>query len=169
MIRRDLSVGFRVSDDYVAQHPEADPSATELAINVFLAAELLYARMDRLLSRFDVSRGAFNMLQVLHGADGPVSPTDVSEQLIVSTATITGLTDTLVRRGFVVRLPHPSDRRRILLEATPEAADLLEEIGRELIEREKAWAAGLRPDDRERLVRLLGRFQQHLRTLDPEP
>lgn len=169
MIARDPSVGFRVSDDYIARHPEADPSATELAINLFLASELLHARMDRLLARFGLSRGAFNMLQVVSGADQPVSPTEVSERLIVTTATVTGLTDTLIRRGLIARRPDPGDRRRVLLEPTGDGAALLEDISRELVQREKVWAAGLRPDDQERLIRLLGRFQQHLRRLDPEP
>ena len=37
-----------------------------------------------------------------------------------------------------------------------------------LIKREKQWAAGLRPPQRDQLIRLLGALEGHLRSLDVE-
>ena len=169
MTARDRRVGFRVSDDYIARHPNADPSATEVVINVFYTAELLYARMDRILQRLRLSRGGFNLLQIAHGAGRPVSPTEIGEQLIVTTATVTGVLDTLQRRGLVTRTPDPVDRRRILIDVTPDGSALLARVADELIEREKAWTGALTRTDRERLVTTLGTLQAHLGALPPEP
>jgi DNA-binding MarR family transcriptional regulator len=169
MTRRGRRVGFRVSDDYIANHPNADPSATELVINVFYTAELLHARMDRILQRLQLSPGGFNLLQIAHGAGQPISPTELGEQLIVTTATVTGVLDTLQRRGLITRAPDPVDRRRILVDITPTGAALLERIADDLIEREKAWADGLTRADREGLTRTLGTLQRHLLALPPEP
>ena len=168
MTARDRRVGFRVSDDYVARHPNADPSATELVINVFYTAELLYARMDRILQRLQLSRGGFNLLQIARGAGRSLSPTEIGEQLIVTTATVTGVLDTLQRRGLVTRTPDPVDRRRVLIDITPAGAALLDRVADDLIEREKAWTDGLSLADRERLIRMLGTLQGHLLALPPE-
>src|SRR5437588_8406651 len=87
--------GFRVSDEYVEQHPEADVSATELVINVMYAAELLGREADQVFRPFGLSRGSHNVLQILGGAREPLRPSEVTARLTVTTATVTGLLDTL--------------------------------------------------------------------------
>jgi len=169
MTSRRRGVGFRVSDDYVVKNPTADPSATEVVINVLYAAELLAARMDRFLQRHELSRGGFNLLQIVHGAPGPMSPTEIGEQLLVTTATVTGVLDTLQRGNLITRTPDAIDRRRVLIAITPAGIALLDEIGAALIEREKVWTEPLTPAERERLTRDLGKIQAHLRSLPPEP
>ena len=159
-------VGFRVSDQYVEQHPEADVSATELCINVLFAAELLGRELDQTLRPFGLGRGSHNVLQILGGATGPLTPTEVMARLTVTSATVTGLLDTLQTRGLARRRPHPSDRRSVLVEITDEGRALLDELVPRLIEREKQWAACLRPGQREQLIRLLGLLQGHLQSDD---
>lgn len=156
--------GFRVSDDYVEAHPEADVAATELAINVLYTAELLARQVDQALRPFGLSRGSHNVLQILGGASEALTPSEVMARLTVTGATVTGLLDTLEARGLARRSPHPSDRRRVLVEITDEGRRLLDELVPELIEHEKRWAAGLRPSQREQLIRLLGTVQEHLRS-----
>jgi DNA-binding MarR family transcriptional regulator len=161
-------IGFRVSDDYIAGHPDADPSATELVINVFLTSELMRARLERLLQPFGVSGNGFNLLQVVAGAGGPVTPTQIGERLIVSTATVTGLVDTLEKRGLVTRTRDDGDRRRVRVEITPEAASVLARVAPVLAAKEREWSAGVQGAARERLIRGLGAMQQHLRDLPAE-
>lgn len=154
---------FRVSEEYVRRHPDADPSATELVINVLHAAELLGRRLDDVLRPFGLTRGSFNALQVLAGAEGPLMPKDVTARLTVTTATVTGLLDTLEARRLASRRPHPTDRRSVLVEVTEAGRRLLAELEPHLIEQEKVWVEGVPQPDRERLLRLLGRLQDHLR------
>ena len=154
---------FRVSDDYVTQHPTADPSATELVINVLYAAELLGRQLDAALRPFGLSRGSHNVLQILGGATGPLTPTEVLGRLTVTSATVTGLLDTLEARGLARRRPHPSDRRSVHVEITAEGRRLLDDLVPELIEHEKRWAGSLRPAQREQLIRLLGSLEADLR------
>ena len=44
---------------------------------------------------------------------------ELGARLIVTRATVTGLLDSLERRGFVHRAPNPADRRSLLVEITP--------------------------------------------------
>jgi DNA-binding MarR family transcriptional regulator len=161
-------IGFRVSDDYIAGHPDADPSATELVINLFLTAELLRGRMERLLQPFGIGGNGHNLLQIVSGAGQPVTPSEIGEQLIVTTATVTGLVDTLERRGFVTRTRDEVDRRKVLVAITREGRDVLRRIEPVLIEHEKQWSAGVEGVARERLIRGLGALQHHLGQLPPE-
>ena len=160
--RRDEA--FRVSEEYVAQHPTADASATELVINVLYAAELLGRELEAVLRPFGLSRGSHNVLQILGGAGGPLTPTEVMARLTVTSATVTGLLDTLEARGLARRRPHPSDRRSVHVEITDEGRRLLEELVPQLIDHEKRWAASLRPPQREQLIRLLGTLEADLRS-----
>jgi DNA-binding MarR family transcriptional regulator len=165
---RDHRPGIRVSAEFKAAHPDADPSATEVSINLVFAAELLFGRMDALASRSGLSRGGFNLLQVLAGSEEPLTPTEIGERLVVKGATVTGIVDTLLRRGWVERAPHPNDRRRVLVSITDAGRALLAEANDVVLARDKTWMACFSENERERLIRLLGKFQDHLRSLPPE-
>lgn len=161
--------GFRVSRNYVQRHPDADPSATELAINVLYAAELLGRRVDHALRPFGLTRGSHNVLQILGGAPEPLTPTQVTARLVATSATVTGLLDTLEARGLAIRHRHPTDRRSILVEITRKGRELLDELVPQLIPLEKEWAAGLAAHQRGQLIGLLGALQDHLLTLGEHP
>ncbi|WP_417218343.1 MarR family winged helix-turn-helix transcriptional regulator [Arthrobacter sp.] len=49
---------------------------------------------------------------------GPLSPSALATQLHLTTAAVTSVIDRLVQAGHVRRVPHPSDRRRIVVEPT---------------------------------------------------
>ena len=53
-------------------------------------------------------------------ADVPVTAGALSDHLHVSTASVTKLLDRLEKAGHVVRKPHPTDRRAVTVEITPE-------------------------------------------------
>jgi DNA-binding MarR family transcriptional regulator len=168
MSKRDLAVGVRVSDEFIAAHPDADVSATEVSINLVLVAELLFSRMDALASQAGLSRGGFNLLQVVAGSEEPLTPTEVAERLVVKGATVTGLVDTLVRHGLVERHPHPIDRRRVLVTITDAGRRQLAASNAVLLQRDRAWMACLSSSERETLIRSLGKLQAHLRTMPAE-
>lgn len=58
-------------------------------------------------------------------ASGPTSVKSLVADLQLPRSTMTAIVDRLEARGLVLRHPNPSDRRSVVLEATPEAADAL--------------------------------------------
>jgi DNA-binding MarR family transcriptional regulator len=56
-------------------------------------------------------------------ADGPKSAGELSEGTGLSSAATTTLIDRLERKGFVERVRDPVDRRRVLVEMTPQGRD----------------------------------------------
>ena len=56
-------------------------------------------------------------------AAGPLTQRDLGARLALSSGAVTMLADRLERAGWVKRRPHPTDRRFVLLELTPQVAD----------------------------------------------
>lgn len=57
---------------------------------------------------------------------GPSAPTVVARHISLSSATVTGILDRLVRRGLITRRRLERDRRRVEVELTPAGSKLLE-------------------------------------------
>lgn len=49
---------------------------------------------------------------------GPTSPSQLARELHITTAAVTSVIDRLVAAGHVRRIPHASDRRRVVIEPT---------------------------------------------------
>lgn len=165
MTKRDLSVGFRVSDEFIADNPDVDASAVEVAINFLAASELASSRMESLLAPLALSKGGYNLLMVLAGAEGPLTPTQIGERIVARGATITGLVDTLVRRGHAERAPDPNDRRRVLVSITQRGRDAVSDATALICRSDEEAMAIFSEAERERLIRMLGRLQDHLKKL----
>ena len=88
-------------------------------------ADALIAGVAR---RYGLSHAALNALAVIEGAGGPLPAGEITAQMHISTATTTSVLDTLERRGYVRRRPDPADRRRVLVDITPDAQALLEQV-----------------------------------------
>lgn len=166
MTARDRSLGFRVSDEFIAQNPAVDASATEASINLLATAELAFSRMESILAPFGLSRGGFNLLQVVAGAEEPLTPTQIAERILVRAATVTGLVDTLVRRDLVERRSDPHDRRRVLVSMTERGSEVIAAADAAIFDSDATAMACLTEQERERLIRLLGKLQNQLQELN---
>ncbi|MCZ1010833.1 MarR family winged helix-turn-helix transcriptional regulator [Streptomyces lydicus] len=51
-----------------------------------------------------------------------IAPSALAAQLGLTTGSVTAMLDRLEKLGYLTRTPHPTDRRRTLVRATPEAA-----------------------------------------------
>jgi len=81
---------------------------------------------DRLSSALCRSSGlTATELQALEQleADGPLTQRMLGDRLALTSGGTTILVDRLERVGYVRRRPHPGDRRAVLVELTPDAAE----------------------------------------------
>ena len=58
-------------------------------------------------------------------ASGPRTPSELADRLQITTASVTELVDRLQRDDLVSRLPHPTDRRKLLVTLTPDGERVL--------------------------------------------
>ena len=153
--------------DYYAQTPEANVLATEAVMNTIKTADLIFDRIGRLLRPLNVSAAGGLVLGVLrdHGA---MSPSDLGERLIVTRATVTGLLDSLERRGFVERSRNPADRRSLMVEITPDGLVVLQAL-RTLIHRhEQSWMSSFSEAELGAYIATLHRIQDSVTRLTTE-
>jgi DNA-binding MarR family transcriptional regulator len=156
---------IRMPDDFYDQTPDANVLATEAAMNTIRTADMLFDRIGRLLRPLNVSAAGGLALGILRDR-GPLSPSELSERLIVTRATVTGVIDSLERRGFVRRSANPVDRRSLLVEITPAGLGVLHELRTIVHRSEKAWLSGLSDRELRGYIALLHRIQESLAAAD---
>jgi len=76
--------------------------------------------------QFDLSHAALNALAVIEGAGGPVASGEIGARMHITSGSVTALLDNLERKGFVKRLVDAGDRRKVLVDVTPEAQSVLD-------------------------------------------
>ena len=96
----------------------------------------------------------------------PMPPNQIAERLIISRATMTGLLDSLERRGYVYRVPHSSDRRMLLIELTEAGRQVAQAFRLVVHQHQNQWLAALNEQEQGQLIEALHRLQAVL--ADPQ-
>jgi MarR family transcriptional regulator, 2-MHQ and catechol-resistance regulon repressor len=142
-------------------------SANECIVGIVRAGEAFMALANRALSGYQLSPAARQALAVLDGAGEPLSPTEIARRLIVTTASVTSLLDTLERRGLVERRPDPADRRRLLVAITPPAQAMVRQYVPEVVALQGAVMSGIGEEDRQQLITILTRIREAIAAASP--
>lgn len=118
---------IRVGRGFRHEFPGCDAAAAAALANLVRASNEALGELDRRRRTLAyLSASGFEALAVLDGASQPLTGTDIASHLLVTTASITSLLDTLARNGYIERTPHPTDRRKTLIAIT--------DAGRELVD-----------------------------------
>jgi DNA-binding MarR family transcriptional regulator len=101
---------------------EREYSAKDVAMAV-RHLDLMMARMHLEMSEsLGMSAGELLALAYL-SVDGPLGPTELTHRLHITTGAMTAMLDRLAERDYVVREPHATDRRRIVVTLTKSGRD----------------------------------------------
>ena len=151
----------RVGDDFEDEYPGASALATECFVNLFHTANLLMELHNRQTrDAYQISPSARQVLAVVEGAGEPLEPSVIAERVLITTGTMTSVLDTLEKRGLVQRLAHPEDRRKLLVQITPAAQAILDELLPSLHERERDVMSDALSDREQRtLLQLIAKLQ----------
>ncbi len=110
---------------------------------------------------YQLSPSARQILAVVEGAGRPLEPSVIAERLLVTTGSMTSLLDNLEKRGLIRRQPHPEDRRKLLIDITPAAQAIVDELLPSLHARERdVMAAALSASEQRSLLGSLAKLQQ---------
>ena len=152
---------IEMPDDFYEQTPDASVLATEAVMNTIRTADLLFDQIGRLLRPLNVSAAGGLILGILRDR-GPMSPSELGDRLTVTRATVTGVLDSLERRGFVRRSANPADRRSLVVEITPAGRTVLQELRTIVHRNEKAWLSGFSEPELRRYIERLHQIQDRL-------
>jgi DNA-binding MarR family transcriptional regulator len=146
----------KVDADFADEYPGADASCTEAYASLVRTGQALLGEIERSIwQTAGIPHPAATALAVIDGAGEPLTPSQVSDRILVASATMTATLDLLEHRGWIRRIPNPADRRSTLIEITPDGratADLLLPGIRAV---EKSILSALTPGERAQLLDML--------------
>jgi DNA-binding MarR family transcriptional regulator len=96
---------------------------------------------------------------VIEGARRPLTPTEISDAMHLTSGSMTSLLDTLERRGLIRRLAHDDDRRKVLIEVTPDGEEVLDQTLPTIQILARTLLEDLTEKEQETLLRLLRKVQ----------
>ncbi len=155
-------IEIQMVPDFEERYPGASPKATEAAMNLVRTADMLVKRIGDLVRPFGLSPSSALALGIVVDAREPLPPNQIAARLIISRATVTGLIDSLERRGYVRRVPHSSDRRMLLIEPTESGRQVAHEFRLVVHRRQKEWLSALSESQRDQLIEVLHQLQSVL-------
>jgi DNA-binding MarR family transcriptional regulator len=134
---------------------ELDTSAMFVVQDVFRAAAALRSRLEvAALQDESLTWSGFTMLFCLW-VWGPQETRDLAQRMGVSRPTVSGVTDTLERRGLVERRTHAEDGRLRTVALTPTGEATFEDLFPRFNAEESLACAGLGSAQRAQLAGLL--------------
>jgi len=120
----------------------------------------------RLRERFATTLPRFDLMAQLERHPQGLKMGELSRRLMVTSGSVTGLTDQLAEEGLVERTPIPSDRRAHLVRLTARGKRAFDLMAAEHEDWVIALFAGLSGSERSRLHALLGRLKTTLHAAD---
>jgi DNA-binding MarR family transcriptional regulator len=140
-------------------HPDCEPLNVQALIWLFRAYNAALNAQAEELRAVGLSPSAFNVLMALLNTPGhTLEPCQLAERLLVTRPSMTGLLDTLQAKRLIVRRRHEGDGRRILVELTGAAHELLRSHFPVHYAEQNRLFAGFTQDELEQLVMLLRRI-----------
>jgi DNA-binding MarR family transcriptional regulator len=167
----DDKLGVLIAPSAVDEYVTSFGSAQSLdAVQVFRGVRMLSHRMSEAsgdwLGQHDITVAQYNFLAVLylHDRKAGVSSRDIGKYLHTTSGTVTSMTDTLERAGFIKRGAHSTDRRSIVIKLTPKGTRRFIAAAQTHHERVAVALGDLAPDELRTLLALLVRAGNSLGT-----
>lgn len=123
-------------------------------------------RIGEVFAEYGLSHAAGNALAVIEGAGRPLTAGEIGAAVHITSGSITSLVDTLESKGLARRFADPDDRRKVLIDVTPEGEALLDEALPRVQVRARQLMDGLSPAEQRRFIALLERVAENARSLD---
>jgi DNA-binding MarR family transcriptional regulator len=162
---------LRQAAHFEVEFPGASRSASEVLLNLARTSSVTLAELDRRHKSAigDLSLSGWQALAVIDGAGEPLPPKVIGERLLLTSGSITSLLDTLERRGFVRREPHPDARRKLLVNITDEARKLVDLMLAQVHATSIDAMAGISEADREHLIQTLAKLRANAEAMGARP
>ncbi len=118
-------------------------------------AHLIQRQSDGVLAKCGISRDEFDILALLTRTGRPMTPSELSGDLITSAAGTTKRISKLVDAGLVTRERNPRDGRGAFIQLTGAGRDLILPVLRSVSEYEASVIEFLSDQEREDMAKLL--------------
>jgi DNA-binding MarR family transcriptional regulator len=133
-----------------------DPLAEAISDRISVVNRRFILRSKQKLDAHGITWRDWQVLtNLLLAGETPISPSDLSSQLMVTTGAMTNVLDRLEQAGLIRRMRNPADRRSVIVEATEAGSALWHVAVNELGAQEAEVVGSLTAREQEQLNRLL--------------
>lgn len=140
-----------------AQQSGIDARSVEVNGHLFAVHNQLVKVCSKRLEEFDLLEGRF-VAMLLIGAAGQMAPHELATDAGLTRASITAIIDHLEDRGYVLRMPSPSDRRSIFVKLTDLGTDVLDDVTRSQLEWLESTCQHFSEEEKMLIIKLLQKF-----------
>ncbi|TPK77446.1 MarR family transcriptional regulator [Mesorhizobium sp. B2-4-15] len=140
------------------ERPDLDVSPMGVIGRLNEASSLIARdRLAPVFARFGLQSGEFDVLATLRRSGQPyaLTPTELYEATMVTSGAMTARLDRLEKAGLILRAPHPSDRRGVVVQLTEKGLALIDEAVTAHVANEHEILSGLTKAEHETLSSLL--------------
>lgn len=109
-------------------YPATDPMNMQTYLMIRRLSTELETSLDNFFSVYGLSAGRFLLLILMKSYPEGLMPTELSNMVGVTQATISGLISSLEKAGFVAREVHKKDGRAFVIKLTDKGHQLIEDI-----------------------------------------
>lgn len=144
-----------ILDRWRTSRPDMDFSPLDVGTRVLRAAHLIQTRLDDIAGGYGLShRGDLETLTELDLV-GPLTPSELAEDLLLTTGGMTVRLNRLEKAGLIERQPNPRDGRGVLVHLTTDGKDVATDALATLLQAHSAMVGTLKKSDERNLARLL--------------
>jgi len=137
----------------------ATTPAAKAVLSVMRTAVWLLDELEPVFTAHQTTAARLDVLETLSVLGRPARPVEIRDELHLPAQTITGTLDSLEQERLIRRIPHPSDRRSILVELTTSGAALVNKLCPPLIALEERLMSGVSPARIDTLLQTLATVQ----------
>jgi DNA-binding MarR family transcriptional regulator len=128
------------------------------------SSTLTVLRHARIAERMGLSGTDHKTFDLVGQADGPLTAGRIAELTGLSTGAVTGVIDRLEKVGLVRRVRDPEDRRKVLVEVVPGAAERYAPLFQSAFDGLREMLAQFSPAERKVIERYQNVMLEQLRT-----
>lgn len=158
----------RIRQQWRRERAELDTKPMETIGRILRIQFLAGMRMRRIFRQYRLDAGGFDVLATLRRSGAPhrLTPTQLYQQLVLTSGAMTNRIDVLENMELVQREPDPDDRRGTLIRLTRRGRQVIDEAMPAHLRGETAMVAHLSISEQKTLGRLLGKLLRGLENQD---
>lgn len=142
------------------ERPDLDTSVMAVCGDLWRAADRVRDGVAANLAGDELDLAGFDVLLTLRrqGRGRALSPSELAQDMMISTSAMTNRLDRLQKRGLIERQPDPADRRALRIVLTEAGFALADRIVASHVATEERLVSALSGEERAELRRLLAKI-----------
>lgn len=128
----------RIESEWIRERPDVDVSSIGIVTRLWRVGRHLERERNTVLAEWGADRAVVDILGMLRRAGAPYirSAGDLSEHALITSGGVSQRLEKLEKAGLITRHVDIDDRRRVLVQLTPQGIELIDSVLADVVHRE---------------------------------